>query len=452
MPIQTLEQLRSGALAGVKKLKLAAGLTTFPAEILDLADTLQVLDLSGNRLTHLPDDFGRLQHLKIAFFSDNDFTEFPVVMADCPQLEMIGFKANRICHIPEAALTPQLRWLILTDNRLTALPPSIGRCGRLQKLMLAGNLLTKLPAEMAACQSLELLRISANRLPALPPWLLALPRLSWLAFGGNPGSGPRPRQHELIFIPWHTLRLAEQLGEGASGVIAKAEWQHREQGQGPQPVAVKVFKGAVTSDGLPADEMNACLAAGAHPNLVPVLGQISHHPEQRQGLVLALIPPAFRNLGGPPSMQTCTRDTYPAGTVFSFADVLCIAAGIAAAAAHLHARGYMHGDLYAHNILVDEEANPILGDFGAASPYDPATWEAAALERLEARAFGCLLEDLLDHLEPRDRQQPGVAALADLKQACMRETVLSRPGFAAITDYLALILTHPAPGTSSVPG
>jgi serine/threonine protein kinase len=220
-------------------------------------------------------------------------------------------------------------------------------------------------------------------------------------------------------------------------VIAKADWQHRAPDQRARPVAVKVFKGAITSDGLPADEMNACIAAGIHPNLVPVLGRISQHPEQRQGLVLELLPPAFRNLGGPPSFTTCTRDTYPAGTLFSCREVIRIAAGIAGAAAHLHARGFMHGDLYAHNILVDEAANPILGDFGAATPYDPAdAGPAAALERLEVRAFGCLVEDLLEHLEPRDREQPAVTVLAELKQACMGENILGRPGFAAICERL----------------
>jgi Protein tyrosine and serine/threonine kinase/Leucine rich repeat/Leucine Rich Repeat len=438
MPIHTLEQLRSGALAGAKRIKIAAGLTAFPPEILDLAETLEILDLSGNRLTRLPDDFARLRHLRIAFFSDNDFTEFPTVLAACPALEMVGFKANRLAHIPAAALSPQLRWLILTDNRLTDLPATIGRCHRLQKLMLAGNALRQLPAEMAACQSLELLRISANHLQELPAWLLTLPRLSWLAFGGNPGTGaaPGPGSH-LVQIPWDSLQLAEQLGEGASGVIARADWQHREPGRRPQSVAVKVFKGAVTSDGLPADEMNACIAAGGHPNLVPVLGQISHHPEQRQGLVLALIPPAFRNLGGPPSFQTCTRDTYPAGTLFAFREVMRIATGIAAAARHLHDRGFMHGDLYAHNILVDDAASPILGDFGAATPYDRAGAQAPALERLEVRAFGCLLDDLLQHLAPQDSGQPGVTTLAALRQACMGEAVLQRPDFAAICQRLA---------------
>jgi serine/threonine protein kinase len=36
---------------------------------------------------------------------------------------------------------------------------------------------------------------------------------------------------------------------------------------------------------------------------------------------------------------------------------------------HLHNHHVCHGDLYAHNILMDESANIIFGDFGAASMY-----------------------------------------------------------------------------------
>ena len=52
----TLEQLQAGQLAGARQLKLACGLTEFPREIFDLADTLEVLDLTGNALSALPDD------------------------------------------------------------------------------------------------------------------------------------------------------------------------------------------------------------------------------------------------------------------------------------------------------------------------------------------------------------------------------------------------------------
>ena len=139
MSLNTLEDLRAGKLAGSRRLKLACGLSEFPREIFDLADSLEILDLSGNALSALPDDLPRLHKLRILFCSDNPFIELPAIVGQCAALEMVGFKANRIRTVPAAALSPKLRWLILTDNRIAELPPEIGRCTRLQKLMLAGN-------------------------------------------------------------------------------------------------------------------------------------------------------------------------------------------------------------------------------------------------------------------------------------------------------------------------
>lgn len=143
--MHTLEQLERGELAGISRLDLSAGLDAFPDAIFGLADTLEVLNLSGNQLDSLPADLSRLRKLRILFCSDNPFTEVPECLGDCPQLEMVGFKANRIRHLPADSLPPALRWLILTDNQLESLPDEIGNCRRLQKLMLAGNRLTSLP-------------------------------------------------------------------------------------------------------------------------------------------------------------------------------------------------------------------------------------------------------------------------------------------------------------------
>ncbi len=182
----TLDQLLAGQLAGTQRLTLACGLSEFPREIFDLADTLEILDLSGNALSSLPDDLPRLHKLRILFCSGNLFTELPEVLGQCEQLSMVGFKANRIRTVSGKSLPRALRWLILTDNEVEALPPEIGNCTQLQKLMLAGNRLQTLPSQLAACSRLELIRLAANRLTELPAWLLALPRLSWLAYAGNP--------------------------------------------------------------------------------------------------------------------------------------------------------------------------------------------------------------------------------------------------------------------------
>ncbi len=439
MSTHTLEHLRSGTLAGSRRLALRDGLGEFPREIFDLAETLEVLDLSGNRLSSLPDDLPRLHRLRIIFCSNNRFTTLPAVLGRCPQLEMVGFKSNQICRVPAEALPERLRWLILTDNEIEALPAEIGRCGRLQKLALAGNRLRAMPAAMAACTRLELLRISANRLAALPGWLLTLPRLSWLAYAGNPFCEARGTQEQvtlaqapLATIPWRELRLQEQLGEGASGVIHRAE--RLDCGT---PVAVKIFKGEVTSDGLPRSEMAAALLAGDHPNLIPLLGRLSGHPAQAQGLVMQLITPEFRSLAQPPSLDSCTRDVYPDGSRFELGSALALAQGIASAARQLHQRGVSHGDLYGHNILHDGRAQAYLGDFGAASLFDPDDRQTAlALQRLEVRAFGCLLEELLAHIEPTLATQARLDSLDALSRACLSEAVASRPLFAELEAAL----------------
>ncbi|MBC7609334.1 MAG: leucine-rich repeat domain-containing protein, partial [Polaromonas sp.] len=111
----TLSQLRAGSLTGIERLNLSCGLTEFPREIFDLADSLQVLNLSDNALTSLPEDLPRLHQLRVVFCSGNRFRELPAVLGQCLQLQMVGFKSNQISSVPAAALPSQLRWLILTD-------------------------------------------------------------------------------------------------------------------------------------------------------------------------------------------------------------------------------------------------------------------------------------------------------------------------------------------------
>jgi serine/threonine protein kinase len=300
-----------------------------------------------------------------------------------------------------------------------------------------------------------------------------MPRLSWLGYSGNPvcavaeaqalaqaqsreaplsaatkavtnskicteqnHAGERSRV-DLAQIPWGSLQLKQKLGEGASGVIYQAALEG-----GSQEVAVKVFKGALTSDGLPHSEIAAYVSAGSHPYLINLLGKVTGHPEKIEALVMQLVDSSYRNLAAPPSLQSCTRDVYAADLQFSLQDALRVAHGVASLARQLHSRGLTHGDLYAHNTLIGDDGHAVLGDFGAAAFYDQTDLVVAqALEKIEVRAFGCLFEELLERVDRdsglTDQQRAALQTAQELCAQCFAPLVKQRPLFKTIEERLA---------------
>ena len=112
--------------------------------------------------------------------------------------------------------------------------------------------------------------------------------------------------------------------------------------------------------------------------------------------------------------------------------------------AHLHKRGIIHGDLYAHNILFNDVGESILGDFGAASFLSHIVDEASrekkeALKRLESRAFGCLLEDLLNRClidKNKEEDVSIIKQLRNLQTDCLSLKSQERPSFKEICAAL----------------
>ncbi|PKG73896.1 protein kinase [Shewanella sp. Choline-02u-19] len=442
--MQTLAQLTSGELKGIKRLTLSENLTVFPEAIFSLADTLEVLDLSDNQLTELPNDFARLQQLKRLFLTNNKFEQIPTVIAACPRLEMISFKSNKLRAVAQGALPLQTRWLILTDNQITSLPDDMGSLHQLQKLALAGNKLSALPASMANCSHLALARISANHFTQFPDWLFQLPKLAWLALSGNPltkeGEGA-PISAKLQSQPMQTvaltdIQLGQVIGQGASGVIYSAKWlKQPESLYGCDlNIAVKLFKGEVTSDGYPSDELACCLQSGTHHNLIKVVAQINQ--ADQLGLVMELIPSSFANLGLPPSLDTCTRDTFVNGEELGLQQVLLVLTQMADTMTHLHQNGVSHGDVYAHNTMINLEGSMLFGDFGASSNLNLLPeLQKEAMESIEIRALGCLIDDLVENrLQPRAEQLDLVAGLKQMSEDCLQMDLALRPRF---SDMLA---------------
>ena len=101
--------------------------------------SLTKLDVSLNALKSLPTEVAGLASLRILFSLGNQFEEVPPVLRGLPSLYMLSFKSNKLARIGEEALAPTVAWLILTDNRLTSLPRSIGQCTNLRKCMLTDS-------------------------------------------------------------------------------------------------------------------------------------------------------------------------------------------------------------------------------------------------------------------------------------------------------------------------
>lgn len=427
-----MAQLKSGELTGIKRIKISENLTKFPTEVFSLADSLEVLDLSGNQLTALPDNLADLVNLKILFCSNNLFTEVPKVLASCQKLEMIGFKSNQISALAENALPLTTRWLILTDNQLTKLPESIGDLKHLQKCMLAGNKLTAIPKSIQHCKNLELIRLSANQLAQLPDELISLPKLSWLAFSGNRFCQTAANiSTSMQTVNMEDIDIHELIGEGASGMIHRAKWSQsyaqpkKAKGQIVEKnIAIKIFKGQVTSDGYPKDELAVCLKISQHPNIVNTLAVLED--KVQQGMVMNLIPKKFFNLGQPPSLQSCTRDTFKEAFALPATKVLNILIQIADSMKHIHQQGFCHGDLYAHNILIDKNDSVLLGDFGAASCFDdlPKT-QRELVTQVEVRAFANLIEDLLTITQISAMGSYLSNTLKDFAEYCKEESDLT---------------------------
>jgi hypothetical protein len=410
------------------------GAMEFPAEIFEYADDIEILDMSHNHFTELPDILADLKNVRIAFFSGNKFTEFPTAFAACKRLEMVGLKSCGIETMGDHVLPPTLRGLILTDNNLEELPDSIGQLSALQKLMLTGNRLSSLPRTMENLKNLELIRIADNALEHAPAWLSALPNLAWYADSENGYNSATPVEDVNIErFEWNDLIIGVKLGQSANNTVHAATLADGSR------VAVKIFGQGTMTDGSPNSDIAAALLAGNHPNIIGGLGKLVNTPNGEQGLVMPLVPQEYKTLGYPPNFSDLTRDSYAPGRKFSLEFITNVALDISNALQYLHAQGIMHGDVYAHNILCLPDGKSKLGDFGAASVYDRDSPAEAWREKLDVIGYGRLIEELLQRGKSSETNTASMEQVRHLTELCLGSNIISKPTFAEINQSLQTI-------------
>lgn len=99
-------------------------------------------------------------------------------LAALSALTVLDLSDNQLADLGPAfaAVAPALRQVVLSGNRLTALP-AVLCSAHLQALDASHNLLRDLPPALAAAAALQTLNVAANRLVALPPGLGRAPML-----------------------------------------------------------------------------------------------------------------------------------------------------------------------------------------------------------------------------------------------------------------------------------
>ncbi|MGY1633601.1 serine/threonine-protein kinase, partial [Geodermatophilus sp. SYSU D01186] len=163
-----------------------------------------------------------------------------------------------------------------------------------------------------------------------------------------PTPPPAPRgSADAPVVPGY--RLEQLLGRGSSGEVWRAVPR-----SGGAPVAVKVL---VAGDPERQAREAALLGELDHPHLVG-LREVVHQPRRggqpRVALVLDLLP------GGSLAALLARRGRLRPG------EVVTAIAPVAAALAHAHERGVVHGDLSPGNVVFTAEGRPVLTDLGVA--------------------------------------------------------------------------------------
>ena len=150
---------------------------------------LSLLCLSFNHLTSIPKEIARFTTLVKLQIASNDLSLVHPEVFQLPNIENIDLSYNKIGSLPESLLapvSPKLKFLNLSDNRLTSFPDYFSGTG-LILLDLSRNRLGEVPQCVCELRQLESLSISHNRsIKRIPYEIGGLKMLKVLSYDGLP--------------------------------------------------------------------------------------------------------------------------------------------------------------------------------------------------------------------------------------------------------------------------
>jgi len=156
-------------------------------ELQDAPSDLQVLVLTNMQIGRLPSKLKRFKHLREVSFANNCLKDGRVcAIGHLENLEVVDLSGNLLEHVP-VALTrlSELHTLNLADNRLASAKAAWQKLEALETLDLASNDIEEIDASMAKLPELETLILDGNLLSSLPLTLAHMARLRKLTLTHN---------------------------------------------------------------------------------------------------------------------------------------------------------------------------------------------------------------------------------------------------------------------------
>ncbi|XP_016835263.1 leucine-rich repeat and calponin homology domain-containing protein 4 isoform X2 [Cricetulus griseus] len=175
----------------------------------DLSDITQA-DLSRNRFPEVPEAACQLVSLEGLSLYHNCLRCLNPALGNLTALTYLNLSRNQLSSLPSYICQLPLRVLIVSNNKLGALPPDISTLGSLRQLDVSSNELQFLPVELCSLRSLRDLNVRRNQLSTLPEELGDLP-LVRLDFSCNrvsriPVSFCRLRHLQVILLDSNPLQ------------------------------------------------------------------------------------------------------------------------------------------------------------------------------------------------------------------------------------------------------
>ncbi|MEH2450211.1 COR domain-containing protein [Nostoc sp.] len=152
-----------------------------------VAEGWQELDLSGQELTELPVEIGKLKQLESLILgkkvegdeyvgsrylqkvSGNNLKTLPLELLSLPNLRKLDISGNPLESIPDVVTQIlHLEELILIRVELTEIPDAIANLTNLTQLHLSSNQITQIPEAIESLVELETLDLRGNPLPISP--------------------------------------------------------------------------------------------------------------------------------------------------------------------------------------------------------------------------------------------------------------------------------------------